>query len=113
VTLSRAAGAEGSYSVGPVIADIQESGVTGLRGLARALEARGIPTARGGQWDARTVANVLRWIGGHERPVIATKLTAPPLRGAFFASIGVGIMYLRAGRGPAYGVPVRTAIRRR
>jgi DNA invertase Pin-like site-specific DNA recombinase len=44
----------------PVIRQIQASGITSLRGIARALDARGIATARGGAWEARTVANLLR-----------------------------------------------------
>jgi hypothetical protein len=31
-----------------------------LREIAAALNARGIATARGGRWEAQTVANVLR-----------------------------------------------------
>jgi DNA invertase Pin-like site-specific DNA recombinase len=34
----------------PMIRDVQQSGVTRLRGIAAALAARGVPTARGGQW---------------------------------------------------------------
>ena len=44
----------------PVIRQIQSSGVTSLRGIADALNTRGVKTARGGQWAAQTVANVLR-----------------------------------------------------
>jgi Recombinase len=34
-------------------------GACTLRQIAQALNARGIPTARGGQWYAQSVANVL------------------------------------------------------
>jgi len=44
----------------PVIRQIQASGVATLRGIAEALNARGIPTARGGEWHSMTVANVLK-----------------------------------------------------
>ena len=44
----------------PIIRQIQASGVSSLRGIARALDARGIATARGGSWDSRTVGNLLR-----------------------------------------------------
>lgn len=47
-------------NVAPIIADIQKSGITSLRGIAEALNARGIATARGGTWAAPTVRNVLR-----------------------------------------------------
>ena len=47
-------------NVAPVIADIKAAGITTLTGIAGALAARGVATARGGAWDARTVANVLQ-----------------------------------------------------
>jgi DNA invertase Pin-like site-specific DNA recombinase len=43
----------------PIIAEIQKSGVTTLRALAEALNARGVPTRRGGRWHATSVRNVL------------------------------------------------------
>ena len=46
-------------SVAPVIAEIRAAGITSLEGIAQALQARGVPTARGGRWRAQTVRNVL------------------------------------------------------
>ncbi len=43
----------------PVIRQIQASGATTLRAGAAALNARGIRTARGGEWYATSVNNVL------------------------------------------------------
>jgi DNA invertase Pin-like site-specific DNA recombinase len=43
----------------PVIEDIRAAGVTSLKGIATELNARGILTARGGQWYATTVRNLL------------------------------------------------------
>lgn len=43
----------------PIIGQIQASGVTTLRAIAEALNARGIQTARGGRWYAATVRNIL------------------------------------------------------
>jgi len=44
----------------PVIESIQNAGFTSLRGIADALSARGIKTAaRGGDWDPRTVKNII------------------------------------------------------
>jgi DNA invertase Pin-like site-specific DNA recombinase len=43
----------------PVIRAIQQSGMTTLRDGANALNARGVQTARGGEWHATTVKNVV------------------------------------------------------
>lgn len=43
----------------PVIAQLQADGVSTLGGLARALNARGYRTARGGSWSAAQVKRVL------------------------------------------------------
>ncbi|MFK4525270.1 DNA invertase Pin-like site-specific DNA recombinase [Bradyrhizobium japonicum] len=43
----------------PIIKEAQKAGATTLRQIAEALNARGIPTARGGQWYAQSVANIL------------------------------------------------------
>jgi hypothetical protein len=43
-----------------IIKEIQASGVTSLRGIARVLAARGVKTARGGDWSDVQVAAVLR-----------------------------------------------------
>jgi len=45
----------------PVIAEVQASGVMTLQAIAVALNARGIPTARGGSWSAVQVSRVLAW----------------------------------------------------
>jgi len=44
----------------PIIRDIEAAGVTTLKGIAEALNARGIKTARGGAWYATTVKNVMQ-----------------------------------------------------
>jgi hypothetical protein len=46
-------------NVVPIIREAQKAGARTLRELADALNARGITTARGGQWYAQTVANIL------------------------------------------------------
>jgi len=43
----------------PIIAEIQKSGATTLRAIAEALNARGVPSQRGGRWHAMSVRNVL------------------------------------------------------
>ncbi len=43
----------------PIIAEIKKSGATTLRAIAEALNARGIPTPRGGRWHATSVRNAL------------------------------------------------------
>jgi hypothetical protein len=43
----------------PIIREAQKAGARTLREIAEALNARGIATARGGQWHATSVSNVL------------------------------------------------------
>lgn len=43
----------------PIIREAQRAGATTLRQIAEALNARGVTTARGGQWYATSVSNVL------------------------------------------------------
>ena len=47
-------------NVRPIIREIQKSGVSSLRGVAKALSARGVKTARGGEWTAVQVSDILR-----------------------------------------------------
>ena len=44
----------------PIIGSLRASGVTDLRGLADALNRRGVRTARGGRWHVSNVRNLLR-----------------------------------------------------
>lgn len=46
-------------NVAPIIREIQGTGVQSLRGVAAVLNARGVKTARGGQWQATQVKGVL------------------------------------------------------
>jgi DNA invertase Pin-like site-specific DNA recombinase len=43
----------------PIIREAQKAGATTLRDIAEALNARGVATARGGQWHAKSVSNIL------------------------------------------------------
>jgi DNA invertase Pin-like site-specific DNA recombinase len=52
-----------SANVLPVIREIQASGVKSIRAIARALAARGVPTARGGSWTAVQVSDILERVG--------------------------------------------------
>ena len=47
-------------NVAPIIREIQSSGVTSRRGVARSLNARGVATARGGAWTAVQVGAILQ-----------------------------------------------------
>src|SRR5215469_2208941 len=47
-------------NVAPIIREIQSSGVASHRGIAKSLNARGVATARGGQWTAVQVGSILR-----------------------------------------------------
>ena len=43
----------------PIIREAQKAGARTLREIAEALNARGVATARGGQWHAKSVSNIL------------------------------------------------------
>jgi hypothetical protein len=43
----------------PIVRQIEASGVKGSRAIAAALNARGVRTARGGEWHSTTVRNLL------------------------------------------------------
>jgi DNA invertase Pin-like site-specific DNA recombinase len=50
-------------NVAPIIREVEASGVSSHRGIARALNARGVATARGGQWTAVQVGSILQRVG--------------------------------------------------
>jgi DNA invertase Pin-like site-specific DNA recombinase len=56
---SKANADQHAANVLPIIREVQKSGATTLRDIAQALNARGVHTARGGQWYATSVKNVL------------------------------------------------------
>src|SRR5260370_41563209 len=70
-----------------IVGAYKASGIASLQGVARALRARGVQTARGGEWTARQVANMLERTdpfvvaarGGSDG---STKLSAPFPAGA-------------------------------
>lgn len=43
----------------PIVRSIQGAGITGMVSIARALNDRGVRTARGGRWHVSTVASLL------------------------------------------------------
>jgi hypothetical protein len=43
----------------PIIRRLEAAGATGYRAIAAALNARGVRTARGGEWHATTVRNLV------------------------------------------------------
>jgi DNA invertase Pin-like site-specific DNA recombinase len=47
-------------NVAPIIREIKSTGVASHRAIARSLNARGVATARGGQWTAVQVGSILR-----------------------------------------------------
>jgi DNA invertase Pin-like site-specific DNA recombinase len=64
-------------NVAPIIAEIERSGVTSARAIARALDARGVATPRGGNWSGVQVEAVKsRELGGRDRSIPVA--LAPP-----------------------------------
>jgi DNA invertase Pin-like site-specific DNA recombinase len=60
-------------NVAPIIREIQSTGVASHRGIAKSLNARGVATARGGEWTAVQVASILRRVG---RGALPREITA-------------------------------------
>ena len=56
---NRAAADAFAANVLPIVRQIEASGVKGHRAIAAALNARGVRTARGGDWHPTTVRNLL------------------------------------------------------
>ena len=56
---NRAAADQFAANVLPIVRAIRASGLATLREIADALNARGVRTARGGQWHSSTVHNLL------------------------------------------------------
>ena len=59
VDANRAAADSFAANVLPIVRQIEASGMKGHRAIAAALNARGVRTARGGDWHATTVRNLL------------------------------------------------------
>jgi len=57
---NRVAADQFAANVVPVIREIRASGIDTMRGIARALNARGVQTARGGTWTPVQVGAILR-----------------------------------------------------
>jgi len=55
----RASANQHAGNILPIIREAQKAGANTLRQIAEALNARGIPMARGGRWYAQSVANIL------------------------------------------------------
>ena len=43
----------------PIVNSVRATGVTDLRGIAQALNDRGVRTARGGRWHVSNVKNII------------------------------------------------------
>lgn len=60
------AAAQRAVGLLPVIEGIKAEGITSMGGIAKALNERGIPTARGGQWQAVQVQRLLAAVSSPE-----------------------------------------------
>lgn len=60
IAMNQAKASAKAEAVLPIIKAIQKSGVTSLRAIAAELTARKVPTARGGDWAAPQVRNILK-----------------------------------------------------
>jgi DNA invertase Pin-like site-specific DNA recombinase len=60
----RAKAAQRAGDLSPIISELREAGISSFAGIAKALNERGIPTARGGEWQAVQVQRVLARLEG-------------------------------------------------
>ena len=68
--------------LGPVIKAVQAAGVTSLRGIAKALNERGVPTATGkGKWEAMQIGRVRPRAASPKTPARAPRWRAQASRG--------------------------------
>ena len=58
-------------ALSPVIAEIRAAGVHSYNGIAAQLNARGIPTARGGRWAATQVSDIVLRLSNQIRGIRA------------------------------------------
>ena len=58
-------------ALSPVIAEIRAAGVHSYNGIAAQLNARGIPTARGGRWAATQVRDIVLRLSNQIRGIRA------------------------------------------
>jgi Recombinase len=59
VATNKKAAGDRDANVLPIIRQIQTAGATTLRAIAEALNSRGMPAPRGGDWQPSTVRNLL------------------------------------------------------
>lgn len=64
--LRRAQADRHATHVRPIVREVQAADITTLSGIAAALNARGVRTARGGAWHASTVRNLLARAAPHQ-----------------------------------------------
>lgn len=67
IATNKAKAAANAEAVLPIIEAIQKTGATSLRAIAAELTARKVPTARGGDWAAPQVSNILKQALGRTR----------------------------------------------
>lgn len=60
----RAIARQRAEDLAPIVAELQSEGAVSLHDLARGLNKRGIPTARGGVWTATQVHRLITLLGG-------------------------------------------------
>ena len=60
---TKAKAVQHAENIMPVINQIMEAGIVSYRGIAKALEARGLKTAKGGDWGPQQVKNIIARAG--------------------------------------------------
>jgi recombinase-like protein len=65
IEVRQARAAERAANLAPIVEELQASGITSLKGIAKALNDRGVPTPAGQRhWHPMQVARLLRRLAG-------------------------------------------------
>jgi DNA invertase Pin-like site-specific DNA recombinase len=62
VAARKAKAADFASTIAPVVASVRADGASSVRDIASALNDRGVPSSRGGQWGPAQVHRLLQWL---------------------------------------------------
>lgn len=66
-----------AVELAPILAELRAEGTTSMKGIAKALNSRGVPAARGGPWHTTSVSRLLRLNSWQGKEASAIRLQTP------------------------------------